>query len=141
LALAACSSKTTVVTPPPEPRLVSIEVEVYDPLTDLVWEGVAVRLVEAWTEWSDLVVQNPDPVPWNYTDQTGIAFFTAADVGHSRLGFVEDDLARAVLEPDLAADQAVVLIELSAEGFRPLYFEVELDWDNPAVFVSVPFEP
>ena len=40
-------------------RLVSIEVEVYDPITNFVWEGVSVRIVEADNEWSGCICPSP----------------------------------------------------------------------------------
>ena len=71
LALAACGHHHGHPTPrPAEPRPVSILVEVYDPVTNLVWEGVSVRVVEAWHEWSGCTCMSPF-VDWFETDING----------------------------------------------------------------------
>ena len=59
------------------PRLVELEVEVYDPATNNVWEGVSVRLVEGAQEWSGCVCTNPYPDRWFPTDDTGRVLFTS----------------------------------------------------------------
>lgn len=128
--------------PPPrvlEPRTVSIQVEVYDPVTNRVWENVDVRVVEAEAEWSGLVVPNPDPDAWTSTDRYGTAYFTARDLGDAQVGFVEDVYGRALLEPDHDADEAFVLLEIWAPGFDAVLAEVRLTWSKPDAFVSVPF--
>ena len=65
--LAACGGNrrgTTLVGAPY--RLTSILVEVYDPVTNLAWENVSVRIVEADQEWSGctcvcLLYTSPSP--------------------------------------------------------------------------------
>ena len=57
-----------------QPRPVSIEVEVYDPITQFVWEGVTVRIVEADQEWSGLTYVAQDPITF-VTGTNGRVFF------------------------------------------------------------------
>ena len=47
LPLSACSDCCTEVVSEPAPRAVELEIEVYDPFTGGVWEGVGVRVVQA----------------------------------------------------------------------------------------------
>lgn len=143
LAMFACTARheeVVVVTPPqPQPRLVSIEVEAYDPVTNLVWENVGIRIVDGTLEWSGLTIENIDPNAWEYTDSFGTVFFDEFEIAEAEIGFVEDAAGRAVIEPELGADEAIVRIELSAPGFQTVQVDVQLDWDRPDVFVSVPF--
>jgi hypothetical protein len=139
---AACHHEHHVVqTQPPSPRLVSLQVEAFDPATNLAWQGVGVRIAQATLEWSGLTMVNPDPTVRIFTDNTGVAFFSAADLADAAVGFVEDSFGRAVLEPDSRLDQAVVTVELSAPGFPTVLADVDLSWSVPDVFVSVPFSP
>ncbi len=47
-AMVGCTDrKTTVFVHASDPQPVALEVEVYDPVTNFVWENVAVRIVEA----------------------------------------------------------------------------------------------
>ncbi len=140
--LSSCNSRhdTTVVVRAKSPRTVSIEVEVYDPLSNLVWEGVGVRIVEADQEWSGCICVNPYPEDWYYTDATGLTFFDSTDLAIAEVGFVEDSGDDAVIRAPYSEDQAYVTLEVWAEGFRAVRVEVELTWDDPNVFVSVPFE-
>ncbi len=121
-----------------EPRLVSIEVEVYDPETNLVWENVSVRIVEADQEWSGCTCGSPY-LDWFLTDATGRVFFDEYALADAAVGFLVDDLGRAVLGPYRDDDEAVVVLEIDALGFAPVIVEVPLRWDRPDVFVEVPF--
>jgi hypothetical protein len=120
-------------------RLVSIEVEVYDPVTNLVWENVLVRVVEAEQEWCGCTYENPNVV-WYVTDDTGRVFLDEFILADSQVGFLEDHHGRAILEPFVDENEAVVLLEIDAEGFFPVIVEVPLRWSNPDVFVEVPFD-
>ena len=57
----------------------------------------------------------------------------------AEVGFLEDSLGRAVLGPNGGEDQATVVLEIDAVGFMPVIVEVPLRWDQPDVFVEVPF--
>ena len=124
--------------PPPPPRLTSILVEVYDPQTNLVWENVSVRVVEAWQEWSSCLCVSPT-VDYLLTDSGGRVLFDEYWLADAQVGFLEDDLGRAVLSPLLDEDDAVVLLEVTAVGFTPVFVEVPLNWEQPDVFVEVAF--
>ena len=77
---------------------VTIEVEVYDPVTNYVWENVGVRLVQADQEWSGCTCTNPDRNDWYYTDEFGVAFFSPRDIADADIGFQLDDaLDKAVI--------------------------------------------
>jgi hypothetical protein len=125
----------------PDPRPVSLAVEVYDPVTDFVWEGVGVRIVEGAMEWSGCVCPNPDQDQWYLTDGFGSVAWDAAALGDTGIGFLEDSFGRAVLAPEFDADEAFVLIELAAPGFPTVQYDILLSWDEPDVFVSIPYQP
>ncbi|MCA8963685.1 MAG: hypothetical protein H6838_13745 [Planctomycetes bacterium] len=141
LLLAACGhthNEGHVHTPPP-PRLVSILVEVYDPVTNFVWENVSVRIVEADQEWSQCTCTNPYE-DWFLTDSSGRVYFDEYELARAQVGFLEDGAGRAILAPASYEDQATVVLEIDALGFSPVIVEVPLSWDTPDVFVEVPFE-
>ena len=76
--------------PPAEPdRLVSILVEVYDPVTNFVWENVSVRVVSAEQEWSASNVVSPY-VDWYLTDSTGRVWLDENVLAFSEVGFLLD---------------------------------------------------
>lgn len=139
LLLVACTDHHTHVTPHVSvPRPVSIQVEVYDPISNFVWENVSVRIVEADNEWSGCVCVSPF-VDWFLTDINGRVFFDEFDIAFAEVGFVEDSVGGAILSPFLDEDQATVLLEIDAVGFSPVFVEVHLNWDHPDVFIEVPF--
>lgn len=121
------------------PRLVSILVEVYDPVTDLVWENVSVRVVEADQEWSGSTFVSPF-ADWYLTDASGRVLLDEFVLADAEVGFQEDVDRRAILGPQRYEDEAVVVLEIDALGFTPVIVEVPLRWDTPDVFVEVPFE-
>lgn len=138
LALAACHGhETTATLRPATPRPVSIEVEVYDPITNLVWEGVSVRVVEAYHEWSGCNCESPY-IDWYLTDVNGRVFFDEATLAYAEVGFLEDPYG-AVINPHRDQDEATVLLEIDAIGFAPVFVEVTLRWDDSDVLVEVPF--
>lgn len=139
--LGACGHRTTVIAPQRSPRLVELEVEVYDPATNFVWEGVSVRVVEGFHEWSGCVCTNPDPSRWFETDETGRVLFDSVGLAEEDIGFRLDDLDRAIIEGDRDSDEAFILIELDAVGFDAVQFDVPITWRLPAVLVSLPFSP
>lgn len=137
--LCACSSRRTVVVTPKPARQVEIEVEVYDPETNFVWEGVNVRAVEGYHEWSGCTCPTGDPDLWLLTDEFGRVLFTSSLLADAEIGFLEDDAGHAIIESDRDLDEAFVLIELDALGFDRAQFDVPLTWSEPSVFVSLPF--
>lgn len=140
--LSACGGgggrRAPVQVPPPPPRPVSILVEVYDPVTNFVWQDVSVRVVESFQEWSGVIY--PSPFFDIYlTDATGRVFLDEFQLAFVEVGFVEDGNDRAMLSSNLAQDEAVVTLEISGAGFVPVYVDVPLSWNQPDVFVEVPF--
>lgn len=142
--LGACHGRrhhhTPVVVTPAPPNLVSIEVEVYDPVSNFVWQDVGVRIVEAYTEWSGLTRPNAIPDDFFLTDASGVVLFTEFELGDADVGFAEDTQGRALLESGRSRDEAVVTLEVWAAGFDSVFVDVELTWGEPDVFVAVPFE-
>ena len=140
LLLSACGGggRERVVVRPAEPRLVSILVEVYDPVTNFVWENVSVQVLEADQEWSNCTCQSPY-ADWFLTDVEGRVLLDEYLLADAEVGFLEDSLGRAVLGPNGGEDQATVVLEIDAVGFMPVIVEVPLRWDQPDVFVEVPF--
>jgi hypothetical protein len=140
LLLAACGGggRDRVVVRPAEPRLVSILVEVYDPVTNFVWENVSVRIIEADQEWAGGTYVSPFQ-DWYLTDANGRVLLDEFALGDADVGFQEDIDGRAILYPNAGADDATVVLEIDAVGFVPVIVEVPLRWDQPDVFVEVPF--
>lgn len=139
LLLAACGNgrrRGTVIVD--QPRLTSILVEVYDPNTNLAWEGVSVRVVEADQEWSGCTCVSPF-VDWFDTDASGRVLLDEYILGDAEVGFLEDRDGAAILDPSLDEDEALVVLEIDAVGFVPVIVEVLVTWGDPDVFVEVPF--
>jgi hypothetical protein len=140
LLVAGCggSRRTTANVSPAPARPVSILVEVYDPVTNFVWENVLVRVVEASHEWSGCTCVSPyaDYYP---TDATGRVLLDEYVLAFVEVGFLEDRTGAAVLGSRAFEDDATVLLEISAPGFVPVYVDVPLSWSVPDVFVEVPF--
>ena len=103
--LAGCGGNKTVGFRA-SPRAVTLEVEVYDPDTNLVWEGVSVRIVEAEHEWSGVIVENPIADDWFLTSNTGTVYYSARDLAETSIGFLESDRGDAIIEPERDADEA-----------------------------------
>ncbi|MEO6597965.1 MAG: hypothetical protein ABIP94_24745 [Planctomycetota bacterium] len=121
------------------PRLVSILVEVYDPVTNYVWENVSVRIVEADQEWSGCTCASPYE-DWYLTDSSGRVLLDEYLLADAQVGFMEDADGRAILGSGLGEDQATVVLEIDALGFVPVIVEVPLRWSRPDVLVEVPFQ-
>jgi hypothetical protein len=137
---AACGhSHRHSVARPAYPRPVSILVEVYDPVTNLVWEDVSVRVVEADQEWCGCTYASPY-VDWYLTDADGRVLLDEFVLAAAKVGFPEGPEGVATLPPEFDADEATVVLEIDALGFTPVLVEVPLRWDTPDVFVEVPFE-
>ena len=137
LAMVACSTrKTTVLVQPAQARPVAIEVEVYDPVTNFVWENVALRVVEAEVTGAGGIYPNAFPNDWFFTDQSGLVFLDSYSLAAAQVGFLQDAFGQAVLDP---GESARVVLQLDALGFTSVFFEVFLSWDQPQIFVSVPF--
>jgi hypothetical protein len=138
LALSACDCDCDDP-PPPAPRPVSILVEVYDPATNFVWENVAVRVVEADQEWSNCTCVSPR-ADYYLTDQNGQVLIDELLLARAEVGFRLDSTGiAALIWPGSYEDEATVVIEVSAEGFTPVFVEVPLSWATPDMFVEVPF--
>lgn len=124
---------------PESPRLVSILVEVYDPTTNLVWENVSVRVLEADQEWLQCTCASPYE-DWYLTDDTGRVLIDEYVLADADVGFQLDANGRAVLGPHRDEDEATVVLMVDALGFDPVIVEVPLSWAQPDVFVEVPFD-
>ncbi|MBK8976036.1 MAG: hypothetical protein IPM29_08925 [Planctomycetes bacterium] len=141
LALGSCGPRRhLVIVDPLEPARVEIEVEVYDPVTGGVWENVGVRIVEAYNEWSGCICPTTRPDLFLLSDRNGLAYFSPQLIAEFDVGFAEDGLGNALLGYQSDRDEAVVRIEVFAVGFRSVFVDVPLTWDEPYRFVSVPFE-
>lgn len=140
LLAAGCTGDTVVVArPAPSAVPVEIEVEVYDPASGGVWQDVGVRVVESWQEWSGLRLGTTRPDLFVLTDRNGLVYLSPQLLADYDVGFGEDALGRAIVGPQYDRDEAVVLIEVFAPGFASRLVEVQVDWDQPYTFVSVPF--
>ena len=106
--LAAChvdGPGAVIVTSPPA-RPVSILVEVYDPVTNQVWENVAVRVVQADQEWSQCTCPSPYQ-DWMLTSSDGRVLFNEFDLAAAEVGFVLNRDGGAVLGPGAAPASAL----------------------------------
>lgn len=117
----------------------SIEIEVYDPKTGYVWQDVSVRIVEVDHEWSGCICPNPTANDFFYTDEFGVVYFSPELLYDMDLGFLEDGNGRAIMSPDELEDEASVLVEISAPGLGSIYERIELSWEDPRVYIQVPF--
>ncbi len=137
LTLVACHKRehTTVVVAAEE-RPVAIEVEIYDPTTNFVWENVAVRIVEAEVDGAGIGYANIIPDHWFFSDQNGLVYLDSFVFADAQIGFLINGAGQAVLE---FAEGARVVLQVDALGFTSVFVEVLLSWDQPQVFVSVPF--
>ncbi len=138
--LAACTEQHHETVIIAEPNPVTIEVEVYDPVSGGVWEGVGVRIVEATNEWSGCQCVSPFRDAFILSDPNGLVLFTPEDIAAYEVGFVENTAGQTVLSAHPDADEAYVVLEVWAEGFTPVFAEVYLSWSQPTVFVAIPFE-
>ena len=89
------------------PRPVSILVEVYDPITNMVWENVSVRVVEASHEWSGCTCVSPY-VDWYLTDAGGQVLLDEVFLAYSEVGFLEEARRAAHGEGGFVHQQHVV---------------------------------
>ena len=135
---AACSDHDDSPAPVANPRPVSLQVEVYDPESNLVWENMGVQIVQSENEWSNCLCPSQNEVLL-FTDATGSAFFSPRHIALAQVGFQEDIYGRALLGPAGHEDEAVVTIEVGHPDLGFLYFPVLLSYAEPDVFVSVPF--
>lgn len=135
----ACTTRTRIVHVSP-PATVSIEIEVYDPVTNGVWEGVGVRVHEAWQEWSGARHVSPFTDAFELTDRAGRVFFSAYDLHVYSVGFPVDEYGRAVLSDHPAGDESIVTLEIWAPGFRSVFVDVDLSWRDPDALIAVPFQ-
>jgi hypothetical protein len=121
-----------------QPRPVSLQVEVYDPVTNGIWENLGVRIVQSDNEWSQCVCESVNEVLL-YTDTNGTVYFSGSHLADAEVGFQEDIYGRAVLGPLGHEDEAWVTIEVGDPTLGYEYFEVRLSYQEPDLFVSVPF--
>ena len=120
-------------------RPVSLEIEVYDPTTGYVWEDVSVRIIEVEHEWSNRIIENPFQNDYYLTDSFGVVYYSPELLAQTEIGFLEDGRGRAVLEPDFSEDEASILIEISAPGLGVVFERIDIDWEQPDVFIQIPF--
>ncbi|MCK5943959.1 MAG: hypothetical protein KAI24_18385, partial [Planctomycetes bacterium] len=76
---------------------------------------------------------------WYLTDSTGRVLLDEYILADADVGFLEDRTGAAILSPDFDEDEALVVLEIDAVGFAPVYVEVLVSWNEPDVFVEVPF--
>lgn len=120
------------------PRPVTLQVEVYDPATNFVWQGLGISVIEADHEWSGCKCSAAQDIVV-YTDDVGTAFFSSTLLADVEVGFREDLYSRAVLGPGSDEDEVVITIEVGDPSLGYVYFDVPIDFSKPEVFVSVPF--
>lgn len=139
LLVASCGrERRRAAVQPDYPRLVSIEVEVYDPITNYVWENVGVQILEADQEWSACTCVSPYADVF-YTNAEGRVLLDEYTLADAEVGFQEDGAGRALIGPGRYEDEATVVLQVDAPGFVPVIVEVPLRWGTPDVFVEVPF--
>ncbi len=90
--------KTTVIVQPAVLQPVTLEVEVYDPVSNFVWENVFVRIVEAEVSGAGGTFTNIFPDDWYPSDLNGLVFFDSSIFANAQVGFLIDNLGQAVLD-------------------------------------------
>jgi hypothetical protein len=97
-----------------------------------------VRVLDAYQEWADQVYTSPFQDVF-VTDLDGLVFLDEYILAWQDVGFREDGNGRALLYPGAFEDEADVLVEVDADGFPPVLYQIFLRWDGPDVYVGLPF--
>ncbi len=125
---------------PLQDQPVALDVEVYDPVSDLVWQDVGVRIVQGDVEATGCLCPSPLVDDWFYTDLDGLVYFAPEDLAFADIGFLEDNRGRAIVGSSFDEDEAYVLLEVWAPGLQSVFWEVKVTWDDPVAVISIPFE-
>lgn len=120
-------------------RPATIEVEVYDRFNGQPLEGALVRVVRSYQEWSGLTLASPFNDEFFATDFTGYVGFGAYDLADYQVGFLLDGIGQAVIAPGVFEDEVIVTLEIRLPFEPAIRVDVPLDWDDPAVFVEIPY--
>ena len=117
LFLSACGgrSRRATVVVVEQPRLTSVLVEVYDPVTNLAWENVSVRVVEADQEWSGCTCVSPY-FDWFLTDSSGRVLINEYLLADAEVGFFEDSTGAAQVAAVAFVDGAENRVIILSDG-------------------------
>lgn len=75
-------------------------------------QGIVVRILDAWNEWSDDVRAGKEPWASLTSDDRGRAFFDSEAIAASQLGFRERPEGTAVLSSDYWRNEAEFRVEV-----------------------------
>lgn|GEM_PF-3721699 len=116
----------------------SIEVRVTDGFGH-AYQGVEVRLVSCWNEWSNQWVQACGSCSFRQTGAFGSVFFGARALAESGLGFVEAPAGYAALSSDIFEDEATLRLRVGAPALGYVIVDVPLSYLDPNKLVEIEF--
>ncbi|HMQ23782.1 MAG TPA: hypothetical protein PKE00_14915 [Planctomycetota bacterium] len=119
---------------------VSLSITVVDS-KNAVWQGMTVRLLEAWNEWSDDRRQGKDPWATLKTDDRGVVYFNSEDIASAELGFLEEPKGIAVLHSDRWRNEAVFTVEVGDDTLGWIEVEIPVRFPATHLDVEIEFEP
>ncbi|MCA8968976.1 MAG: hypothetical protein KDC95_04310 [Planctomycetes bacterium] len=124
----------------PGKKPVSLSITVVDS-KNAVWQGLTVRILEAWNEWSDDYRQGKDPWATMRTDDRGLAYFDSEDIASADLGFLESPDGIAVLYDDPWRNEAVFIVEVGDDTLGWIEVEIPVRYPSTHLDVEIEFEP
>lgn len=103
------------------------------------WEGMVVRILEAWNEWSDDYREGVDPWATLETDDRGSVFFDSEDISSARLGFLEDPEGIATLSSKFDRNEAEFTIEVGHPTLGWIEVQVPVHYKSTHLDVEIEF--
>lgn len=101
------------------------------------WEGVEVRIVEAWNEWSACVCKGREPWSVDFTDRDGQVIFGPKALAYAELGFQEEPGGVAVLGSRSHDDEAVLKLLVGHDKLGWVKFDVPLTYYESSATVTI----
>jgi hypothetical protein len=116
----------------------SIEVRITDGFGH-AYQGVEVRLITCWSEWSNKWVQACGSCSLRRSGAFGSVFFGANELARAGLGFVEAPAGYAALSSDLFEDEATVRLKVGAPALGYVLVDVPLSYLDSNKLVEIEF--
>ncbi len=116
----------------------SIEVRVTDGYGH-AYQGVEVRLISCWSEWSNIWVQACGRCSLRRSGAFGSVFFGASALAEAGLGFVEAPSGYAALSSDIFEDEATVRLKVGAPALGYVLVDVPLSYLDSNKLVEIEF--
>ena len=116
----------------------SIEVRITDGYGH-AYQGVEVRLIACWNEWSNQWVQACGSCSFRRSGVFGSVFFSASELAGAGLGFLEVPAGYAALSSDVFEDEATVRLKVGAPALGYVLVDVPLSYLDSNKLVEVEF--